>query len=53
MCPVCMATAAAWIATSATSIGGLAVAIAKKFRGRKSANKVPAESKLKEKDDGQ
>jgi hypothetical protein len=52
MCPVCIATAAL-IAGSTTSTGGLAVLIASKFRKKKVANEVPAQTKAKENHHGQ
>ena len=50
MCPACIATVAL-ITTSATSAGGLAALVAKKFGTKKVADKIPIQSK--ENHDGQ
>lgn len=48
MCPACMA-AAALIASSAISTGGVAAFVIKKFRAGSNANKIPAQIEWKEK----
>jgi hypothetical protein len=47
MCPVCIATAA-WIATGATSAGGLATLAIRKLRARDSAQATPPQLQSKE-----
>jgi hypothetical protein len=41
MCPVCIATAAAWIAAGTASTGGISALVVSKLRGR---NKKPSTS---------
>jgi hypothetical protein len=51
MCPACMATAAL-ILGSATSTSGMAAFAPKKFRKKNAAEKISAQYKAKENQDG-
>jgi hypothetical protein len=52
MCPACITTAAL-ITTSATSAGGLAALVVKKFCAKNVADKIPTQIQSKENHDGQ
>ena len=52
MCPVCITTAAL-IASSATSVGGLAALVVKKLSAKSEVKPIPNQIQLKENHDGQ
>lgn len=48
MCPVCLATTAAWIAAATLSTGGMAALVIRKAVAAKAENNIPTISPSKE-----